>query len=220
MFLFCFVGKRQALTNSNNNNENTNPDMAPCENCGKLELKTKLKKKPFCSPICAKTAKTSPEENQLSSQISQTHSEEKKDKKNNTNGLPSDASNKSSLDVTNENGPASSTAAVSSIAPTTPPTTNPSATITTTSPAASSSTSIEDVPVIVKWTVSDVCEFIRNLPGCGDYAEDFENQEIDGQALLLLKENNLVSVMGMKLGPALKIVAKVESMKEGSFQEQ
>ncbi|EDW25190.1 GL15368, partial [Drosophila persimilis] len=38
--------------------------------------------------------------------------------------------------------------------------------------------------------------------------------EIDGQALLLLKENHLVNAMGMKLGPALKIVAKVESMKE------
>lgn len=195
--------------------------MAPCENCGKLELKTKLKKKPFCSPICAKTAKTSPEENQLSSQISQTNSEEKKDKKNttnsSTNGLPlsSDNSNKT-LEVANENGPASSTASI--IATATPATTT--ATITTTTPASTSSTSTEDVPLIVKWTVSDVCEFIRNLPGCGDYAEDFENQEIDGQALLLLKENNLVSVMGMKLGPALKIVAKVESMKEGSFQEQ
>ena len=71
----------------------------------------------------------------------------------------------------------------------------------------------EEEPAIMKWTVQDVCDFIKNLPGCSDYAEDFAIQEIDGQALLLLKENHLVNAMGMKLGPALKIVAKVDSMK-------
>ncbi|XP_053667039.1 polyhomeotic-proximal chromatin protein [Anopheles marshallii] len=66
---------------------------------------------------------------------------------------------------------------------------------------------------ILRWSVQDVYEFIRGLPGCADYAEDFVNQEIDGQALLLLKENHLVSTMDMKLGPALKIVARVNLMK-------
>ena len=76
--------------------------------------------------------------------------------------------------------------------------------------------------VMLKWSVSQVCDFIKNLPGCTDYAEDFKLQEIDGQALLLLKENHLVSAMGMKLGPALKIVNKIESMrvsKEGESTE-
>lgn len=70
------------------------------------------------------------------------------------------------------------------------------------------------IPQMANWSVADVCEFIKSLPGCNDYVDDFEQQEIDGQALLLLKENHLVNAMGMKLGPALKIVAKVESMKE------
>lgn len=69
-------------------------------------------------------------------------------------------------------------------------------------------------PAMADWSVAEVCEFIRHLPGCTDYVDDFEQQEIDGQALMLLKENHLVNAMGMKLGPALKIVAKVESMKE------
>lgn len=76
--------------------------------------------------------------------------------------------------------------------------------------------------VMLKWSVAQVCDFIKNLPGCTDYAEDFKLQEIDGQALLLLKENHLVSAMGMKLGPALKIVNKIESMrvsKEGESTE-
>lgn len=61
--------------------------------------------------------------------------------------------------------------------------------------------------------VSDVCEFIRALPGCCDYAEDFAIQEIDGQALMLLKEDHLMSAMAMKLGPALKICAKIDTMR-------
>lgn len=61
--------------------------------------------------------------------------------------------------------------------------------------------------------VSDVCEFIRDLPGCCDYAEDFAIQEIDGQALMLLKEDHLMSAMAMKLGPALKICAKIDTMR-------
>ncbi|XP_011313953.1 polyhomeotic-like protein 1 isoform X1 [Fopius arisanus] len=82
------------------------------------------------------------------------------------------------------------------------------------SPAASTPTS-EDIPRInpVKWTVNEVCDFIRNLPGCADYAEDFAIQEIDGQALMLLKEDHLMSAMSIKLGPALKIVAKIDSMR-------
>lgn len=68
----------------------------------------------------------------------------------------------------------------------------------------------------MKWSVAQVCDFIKNLPGCTDYAEDFKLQEIDGQALLLLKENHLVSAMNMKLGPALKIVNKIESMRGAS----
>ncbi|KAK3891231.1 hypothetical protein Pcinc_004873 [Petrolisthes cinctipes] len=66
---------------------------------------------------------------------------------------------------------------------------------------------------ILKWTVKDVVEFIENLPGCKEYAEDFALQEIDGQALMLLKADHLMSAMSMKLGPALKICAKIESMR-------
>uniref|UniRef100_UPI0000683298 Polyhomeotic n=1 Tax=Drosophila melanogaster TaxID=7227 RepID=UPI0000683298 len=71
-----------------------------------------------------------------------------------------------------------------------------------------------DRPPISSWSVDDVSNFIRELPGCQDYVDDFIQQEIDGQALLRLKEKHLVNAMGMKLGPALKIVAKVESIKE------
>lgn len=54
---------------------------------------------------------------------------------------------------------------------------------------------------------------MRSLTGCADYAEDFLMQEIDGQALMLLKPDHLMSAMSIKLGPALKICAKIEAMR-------
>ncbi|XP_066058901.1 polyhomeotic-like protein 2 isoform X3 [Chamaea fasciata] len=65
-----------------------------------------------------------------------------------------------------------------------------------------------------KWNVEDVYEFIRSLPGCQEIAEEFRAQEIDGQALLLLKEDHLMSTMNIKLGPALKIYARINMLKD------
>ncbi|CAB0007396.1 unnamed protein product [Nesidiocoris tenuis] len=84
---------------------------------------------------------------------------------------------------------------------------------------------LKDLPTPnpLKWTVNDVCEYIKKLPGCDDYVEDFLIQEIDGQALLLLKADHLMSAMSMKLGPALKICAKIDTLRsiaEGVLGEQ
>ncbi|XP_072308260.1 polyhomeotic-like protein 2b isoform X2 [Eucyclogobius newberryi] len=65
-----------------------------------------------------------------------------------------------------------------------------------------------------KWNVREVYNFIRSLPGCQEIAEEFRSQEIDGQALLLLKEDHLMSTMNIKLGPALKIFARINLLKD------
>ncbi|XP_034641895.1 polyhomeotic-like protein 1 isoform X1 [Trachemys scripta elegans] len=65
-----------------------------------------------------------------------------------------------------------------------------------------------------RWSVEEVYEFIASLQGCQEIAEEFRSQEIDGQALLLLKEEHLMSAMNIKLGPALKICAKINILKE------
>lgn len=64
--------------------------------------------------------------------------------------------------------------------------------------------------------VEDVYDFVRHLDGCKEYAEEFKSQEIDGQALLLLKEKHLMNEMKMRLGPALKICSKINALKEES----
>ena len=66
----------------------------------------------------------------------------------------------------------------------------------------------------LKWSVSQVCDFVKTLPGCSDYVDDFQLQEIDGQALMLLKADILMRAMAIKLGPALKICNAIEAMRE------
>lgn len=68
-------------------------------------------------------------------------------------------------------------------------------------------------PAPSQWSVEEVTAFIHTLPGCSDVAEAFRLQEIDGQALLLLTEDHLMTSMNIKLGPALKICAHINALK-------
>ncbi|XP_051796343.1 polyhomeotic-like protein 2 isoform X3 [Acanthochromis polyacanthus] len=68
-------------------------------------------------------------------------------------------------------------------------------------------------PAPSQWSVEEVSAFILTLPGCSDVAEAFRLQEIDGQALLLLTEDHLMTSMNIKLGPALKICAHINALK-------
>uniref|UniRef100_A0A672YT06 SAM domain-containing protein n=1 Tax=Sphaeramia orbicularis TaxID=375764 RepID=A0A672YT06_9TELE len=65
-----------------------------------------------------------------------------------------------------------------------------------------------------QWSVEEVSQFISSLQGCEDLASQFQCQEIDGQALLLLKEEHLMSTMNIKLGPALKICAHINNLRD------
>jgi len=69
-------------------------------------------------------------------------------------------------------------------------------------------------PNPLKWNVSEVCDFLKALPGCSEYVEDFAAQEIDGQAFMLLKVDHLMSAMSFKLGPALKICSHITQIRE------
>ncbi|XP_046884716.1 polyhomeotic-like protein 1 isoform X2 [Hypomesus transpacificus] len=64
------------------------------------------------------------------------------------------------------------------------------------------------------WNVEEVCRFISSLQGCEELAAQFLSQEIDGQALLLLREEHLISTMNIKLGPALKICASIHNLRD------
>ncbi|XP_052357520.1 bromodomain-containing protein 4-like isoform X2 [Oncorhynchus keta] len=78
-------------------------------------------------------------------------------------------------------------------------------------PGNSTVTSSDSLPA--QWSVEQVWDFIHTLPGCVEVAEAFRVQEIDGQALLLLTEDHLMTSMNIKLGPALKICAHINTLR-------
>uniref|UniRef100_A0ABM5G5K3 Lethal(3)malignant brain tumor-like protein 3 isoform X3 n=1 Tax=Pogona vitticeps TaxID=103695 RepID=A0ABM5G5K3_9SAUR len=58
---------------------------------------------------------------------------------------------------------------------------------------------------VSKWSTDEVSEFIRTLPGCEEHGKVFKDEQIDGEAFLLMTQADIVKIMSIKLGPALKI---------------
>uniref|UniRef100_K7FMT9 Lethal(3)malignant brain tumor-like protein 3 n=1 Tax=Pelodiscus sinensis TaxID=13735 RepID=K7FMT9_PELSI len=58
---------------------------------------------------------------------------------------------------------------------------------------------------VAKWTVEEVANFVQRLPGCKEQASVFREEQIDGEAFLLLNQADIVKILSIKLGPALKI---------------
>ncbi|ETE70046.1 hypothetical protein L345_04148, partial [Ophiophagus hannah] len=50
-----------------------------------------------------------------------------------------------------------------------------------------------------------VAGFVQRLPGCKEQAALFRQEQIDGEAFLLLNQSDIVKILSIKLGPALKI---------------
>uniref|UniRef100_A0A8C1NLJ2 L3MBTL histone methyl-lysine binding protein 3 n=1 Tax=Cyprinus carpio TaxID=7962 RepID=A0A8C1NLJ2_CYPCA len=60
---------------------------------------------------------------------------------------------------------------------------------------------------VAAWSVDEVhrAPFIQGLPGCKEQVRTFREEQIDGEAFLLLTQVDLVKILSIKLGPALKI---------------
>ncbi|XP_061846668.1 lethal(3)malignant brain tumor-like protein 3 isoform X2 [Colius striatus] len=67
--------------------------------------------------------------------------------------------------------------------------------------------SVAGIPAskVSKWSTDEVSEFIRSLPGCEEHGKVFKDEQIDGEAFLLMTQSDIVKIMSIKLGPALKI---------------
>ncbi|NXI34047.1 LMBL1 protein, partial [Galbula dea] len=66
---------------------------------------------------------------------------------------------------------------------------------------------------VATWTVEEVANFIQNLPGCKEQASIFREEQIDGEAFLLLNQSDIVKILNIKLGPALKICQAIQMFK-------
>ena len=59
---------------------------------------------------------------------------------------------------------------------------------------------------ISTWDVEKVVEFVSELEECKDYAPIFKREEIDGSCLVKLSLHHLTTFLGIKIGPAVKLL--------------
>lgn len=68
--------------------------------------------------------------------------------------------------------------------------------------------------VVSKWSIPDVARFIRELTSDQIYEQIFTREEIDGEAMLMLTQSDMLRILKIKLGPAVKIYNAILSIKE------
>nr|XP_046227540.1 lethal(3)malignant brain tumor-like protein 4 isoform X2 [Scatophagus argus] len=73
---------------------------------------------------------------------------------------------------------------------------------------------------VQQWSVQQVSDFIESLPGCEEQAKQFRDEQIDGRAFLLLTQRDIVRIMSIKLGPALKIYNSILMFKHAKDRSQ
>ncbi|XP_041110662.1 scm-like with four MBT domains protein 2 isoform X2 [Polyodon spathula] len=70
----------------------------------------------------------------------------------------------------------------------------------------------------LEWTVADVVRFIKSTD-CAPLTKIFQEQDIDGQALLLLTLPTVQECMELKLGPAIKLCHQIERVKVAFYAQ-
>ncbi|XP_058797156.1 lethal(3)malignant brain tumor-like protein 3 [Phymastichus coffea] len=56
-----------------------------------------------------------------------------------------------------------------------------------------------------RWSSEEVIKFIQSLPNCREIGSVFRKHNLDGDGFLMLTQEDLVSTMGLRLGPAIKL---------------
>ncbi|KAI1288430.1 Lethal(3)malignant brain tumor-like protein 1 [Halotydeus destructor] len=67
---------------------------------------------------------------------------------------------------------------------------------------------------VLKWDSEKVAGFINSIPGCKDIGQTFCDELVDGEAFLLLNQTDIVKVLNVKLGPAVKIFNSILVLRE------
>lgn len=73
---------------------------------------------------------------------------------------------------------------------------------------------IEEIKVKVEnWSIEDVKKFVDDIPGCAGNGQLFESQQICGKSLMHLDQKDLIDIIQIRLGPAIKIYNAIASIK-------
>ncbi|ELU04767.1 hypothetical protein CAPTEDRAFT_148410 [Capitella teleta] len=68
------------------------------------------------------------------------------------------------------------------------------------------------------WTTEEVVEFLENTD-CSDLTSIFQDQEIDGQAFMLLSLPTIQEYLELKLGPSIKLCHHIEQVKIAFYEQ-
>ena len=67
------------------------------------------------------------------------------------------------------------------------------------------------------WDAEEVAEFMK-LQGFADYANAFQEYDINGQSMFLLREHHLLERFSMKLGPTLRLLDTISRLRHPPAQ--
>ncbi|XP_033219397.1 lethal(3)malignant brain tumor-like protein 3 isoform X3 [Belonocnema kinseyi] len=67
-----------------------------------------------------------------------------------------------------------------------------------------------------RWSNEEVIKFIQNLPNCKDIGPIFRKNSIDGEAFLMLTQEDLIKLLGLRLGPAIKLYNSIVLLRRKS----
>lgn len=68
------------------------------------------------------------------------------------------------------------------------------------------------------WTVDEVADYVSRLPNCSKLGRLFRDHEIDGDSFLSLCQNDLVDVLELRMGPAVKIYNQIVALRSDVYE--
>lgn len=66
----------------------------------------------------------------------------------------------------------------------------------------------------LNWTTEEVADFVSQLPNCSSLRPTFIEHDIDGLAFLSLRESDMIDIMGLSVGSAMKIFNRIVFLRE------
>lgn len=64
------------------------------------------------------------------------------------------------------------------------------------------------------WTRRDVIDFVSSIPGCNVEVTAFLEHKIDGEAFLQLSQSDILNILKIKMGPAIKVYNSIVLLRE------
>lgn len=64
------------------------------------------------------------------------------------------------------------------------------------------------------WSNRDVIEFVSTIPCCQIEIDVFRKEAIDGEAFLLLNQKDILSMLKLKVGPAVKLYNSIVLLRQ------